>query len=1038
MKLENDGEDFQPRGFDKRTLQLDMLDQLRRLREDMRGSKKSNAGRFYLREPLGKVIVPIPQPDFCYAGGDPNDRKPEQNQVVLVFDCPADVVYSGVVISQELKLKKGTAQKGQPNAATLLFGIQLLARHGMDLKESCPVTQIISEESLVFPATVGEIQEIYGIPKEGLNLGLLSQAGVPMQLNDRSIFYRLNPELLKTHTYIGGVPGQGKTVLLKNVIYDLVTRSDELGSHVHAIVFDSQGDLVQVMKPWRESGMLRLADQSKKIKDDLGLKDRGLEAAIKPDDVLFLKPFYVTPTGFQQLFDWKDFGFRSYRIQTGEQLASFMPLLTAKGHELLLSLFKLFSSCVSFFNFEAFCQWFDNNRITEKKGKNIKWFVPNSVETVEGNPGIADAISQRLKALRSLGVFDTVEEIDTELMLNKKLVFILFPRMGGYETLRSIFLMEILKRIYQKKVVEGYTVLAAPAPSHSSDEQEPGAVKPTVGGAAAGQPPPVPMPPSQQGQGQVATADEDSVVNNLIVIDEAHELLPAKPRLSGLSKDFSKYIEQEFDIIAKEGRKHAISLLVATQQITDLNTVVEQNAQTRILFKLAKKDMVSMKLDALSQSLLANLTPGVAVVFSATNLRNRSSAEMRVVPPVFLHCDPAVAKSLYSEAIERAAKEQGVAVRKPVDVAVPPIIKKESADESRPKFDAADFLKEIGMNNLMAPHVTNINGKSVLDVSTHELLRVMQGELRKHGLVGSHYKKVIEDFAVALRSESSIGIVVVGPSGEGKTQLARALVDGICIGGTKAFISVSEGTVIGEIFHELGPGAFGNKDQPVYNLGVVCMSLAHKTFPIIDEANRASQQLWGGPMLDALAGRFVSMPGGQVVQAPRDWKILLTMNPWDLIGTFAFSDALKNRLMTLKVPYADDAAARDVLEGIIKQPGQSSSPGQGGKHDFADVIDAFVQLRHETMKYSPLDMDYHFIEAEEKKGSEDVRLNAISIRVLKGFGDAFNTYYDISKDKKEAFTRAFSVIEGTLMTHGLEQERECIKNLLKTALTRIR
>ncbi len=586
-----------------------LASQVKILKDWFKKSKIENKGQYFdNRVPIGTVIPENKKLDSCVILINPETKaRPALNQLLLIYDEKYDEILSGIVGNIKSIIKKGKEN--------IVIVVDILFVHkNTKLRKRKHVTQLISDQCLVFETTPEEIEKIFGLPESGIKLGICSYNGDIIETKTGGpVYYLLNPELIKTHLMIGGVTGQGKTIFLKNLIYELAAHStadkfskldstDEITTN--AIIFDLQGDLVQILEPMKEN---LIKGKFKESYEDLNLKTfAGLKQSIINKDILFLKPFYVEVNGFLELFPWIDFGLNSENIKSAEEIVSFLPTLTKRGSQLLTQLFAAFMAVNnSVFNFEKFHDFVVDGVKQDDKGKSkCSWISEESGEHIESNISIADAMIRQLKVFKTLKVFDGEPEIDIENLLNKRLIFIYFPDTQGYTTVRSIMLLDILSRIYYAK-------------RHNVDQ---------------------------------------ALKNNLIVIDEAHELLPRKSKNSDLSDEFFDFIEKKFTRIAKEGRKYGISLVVSSQILSELNDEVKFNAQTRIFFKLSEKDIKSLKLDKETVRLIDGLRKGYAVIYSRDNLEIGRAIEIKVIPPIFLHCDPRIANKLYESEVQDIVK----------------------------------------------------------------------------------------------------------------------------------------------------------------------------------------------------------------------------------------------------------------------------------------------------------------------------------------------------------------------------------------------
>lgn len=983
---------------------VSQLEKIKKILEEKQAREKTI---FKSREPIAVIFPPIPAIHRCFAlTNQKNTDRPSVNDLVLILDVKHKEILSGIIdaIKTVRKRKSEIKSENEPTTETIL-DIRLLFIHDNTLSTQSNIRRMISSESIVFKANTEEIIKVYGIPDKGLTIGICSANGDILQTGAGPLYYNLDSDLLKTHVCIGGLTGQGKTILLKNIIFDLAKKDFDVP--VHSIIFDLQGDLLQIMKPMPED---LIPPKFRSLYQQFNLVPAGLESIITNSDVLFLKPFYVKVKGFLRMFPWRNFGLRSYHIKTGEDLCGFLPNLSGQGPSTLTALFTLFMNSNKQFNFEVFYVWILNNRMMTNKGK-YQWYNPNTNESIEAASATGDAIIRELTKLHHMRILDTVEEINIEEMLAKKIVFIYFPHVDGYSNTRSIFLLDILKQIYSKKVIQGLDIkIQKKVPDEEGDTYK---KENTNQNGDTFIPTNKPQPPMEN-------SNLNSVsINHIIMIDEAHELLPSRLSKSDLSEDYFQYIEREFQKIAKEGRKFKISLVVASQLMAELNTVVEQNAQTKIFFQLSNRDIQNVKLDKEIISYFGSLKRGYAVVYSRDNLKIDNAMEIRILPPIFLHCDPDQATKLFEKEILAIMEVRGDQNEEETPKPEIPALLEQSENEQKPNDDLwADFQ----ISKFKVPHVTEIGESTVLEIPSDKLMKVLEKAMNTANLVGDHFKTLLIRLVVALQSEETVGIKILGPSGEGKTILADAIVNTVCIGRNSAYFAVSEGTIEDDLFFGINPKVLTDKNASEYKPGVICQSLTKRTFPILDEANRAPERIYGGKALTALTGkRFIIMPGNQLVQAPPDWKMIFIMNPVDL-GTFSFPVALENRLVTLKVPYANDLAAKKLLEQYL-----SESP---------DVIAAFVALRHLTMCVSPMDQEYHYVPANERKSAE-IQLHGISMRIVYRFTQNFPKLLGLLHSKKEAFKECCEMYIDSVLVHKTQEEKDYYHKLVDEVIDRI-
>ena len=89
-----------------------------------------------------------------------------------------------------------------------------------------------------------------------------------------------------------------------------------------------------------------------------------------------------------------------------------------------------------------------------------------------------------------------------------------------------------------------------------------------------------------------------------VFIDEAHQLVPAKPPEAGKRGTFLR-LRDNFEKLAREGRKFGINLILGTQSPKDLHEIVPQQCPTKIVMKINKSNSRAAELEE-SESRIAS------------------------------------------------------------------------------------------------------------------------------------------------------------------------------------------------------------------------------------------------------------------------------------------------------------------------------------------------------------------------------------------------------------------------------------------------
>lgn len=546
----------------------------------------SKSERFEGRTPVGAVTAPIKGMDhiFVVISRENEDYIPQLEQNLLIYEEKGNEILSGVV--EDYRVSKSDIQEG-----TALLKVKLLKSHGVSLRDIRRIKGIPNPGAPVFQALTEEILEIHGLPApaEGIALGVICDEEDIMRIQDIPVKYILKDSFLAKHIAIGGLTGQGKSILLKNLIFEMTEKNTNL------IVIDTQGDLCQIMKPMLEEF---LDIDTEIMLHDLNLPLEGLEKHLLIKDMSFYKPFFVNVEGFLNIFPWKEFGLESKTVETGEELGLYLPNLTPKAQIVLDALFKTFMEQRERFHFADFYAWINSSKQEDKN--QFTWASENSYEIQASKP-TAQNLLRELANFHSRQIFDRVAQPDIREILSKKIAFFYIPRLKGYEELRTLLLFELISKII----------------SYKTQAANRGIV------------------------------EEFLKRQSIVMIDEAHELIPNPHGVGGHDNLFSKHVDEEFTILATEGRKYMVSIISASQSLRKLNPNVVEQSNTLILFRGSKADIDTLSIPSPLKKELLALKVGNALVYCPGNLPIKSACEIRIYPPRFLHVNPLKATTLF-------------------------------------------------------------------------------------------------------------------------------------------------------------------------------------------------------------------------------------------------------------------------------------------------------------------------------------------------------------------------------------------------------